>query len=142
MGVGVVCGVGFDFLATGVCGVWSTELAVVDCDNLRFNLVRLADGGSTGRGNGVSTGGMALLFSEEFRRSRLVGLRVAVFFASSLRVRSRSLRTSTSIRHSTAFFTSSRAYTRTPSLLPAMATSTPRCSITTTLLKLTLRTSA
>lgn len=61
------------------------------------------------------------------------------FLLLSRRWRSRSLRTSTSMRHSIAFLTSSSAYTRTPSRLPAMATSTPLCSMTTTLLKLTRR---
>jgi hypothetical protein len=142
----VVCGDGFDFFTVGVRGVGSTELAVVDCDNLRFSLVRPVEGGCVDRGNAVATGGnLVLFFSNELSCSKtteLLVLRIAAFFASSLRVRSRSLRISTSIRHSTAFFTSSRAYTRTPSLLPAIATSTPRCSMTTTLLKLTLRTRA
>lgn len=61
---------------------------------------------------------------------------------SSRRARSLSRRISTSIRHSTMRRISSSAYTRTPSLRPAMATSTPRCSITTTLLKGALRTNA
>ena len=61
---------------------------------------------------------------------------------SSLRARSRSRRISTSMRHSTILLTSSNAYTLTPSLRPAMATRTPRCSITTTLLNAALLTKA
>lgn len=72
-------------------------------------------------------------------RLALRGFSLVIFLLSSRRWRSRSLRISTSIRHSMAFFTSSRAYTLTPSRLPATATRTPRCSMTTTLLKLTRR---
>src|SRR5258706_3968889 len=63
----------------------------------------------------------------------------ANLFISSRRRRSISFRISTSILHSTALLTSSNAYTRTPSLRPAIATNTPRSSITTQLLKGTRR---
>src|ERR1700691_5007476 len=53
VGVGVVCGDSFDLFAVGVRGVGSTELAVVDCDDWRLNLVRADDGGD--RGIAVST---------------------------------------------------------------------------------------
>ena len=61
---------------------------------------------------------------------------------SSRRARSRSRRISTSIRHSIILLISSSAYTLTPSRRPAMATRTPRCSMTTMLLNGALRTRA
>ena len=63
-------------------------------------------------------------------------------FTSSRRAFSFSRLISTSMRHSTILLTSSNAYTLTPSLRPAIATRTPRCSMTTTLLNTARRTKA
>lgn len=125
-------------LRVGVRGARGTRVGgggwgIFPCDAFRRIDLRLSVGGGAER--------LALrTFSPESRFSfsgRELGR-----FAASLRMRSRSLRISTSIRHSIAFFTSSRAYTLTPSRLPAIATRTPLCSITTTLLNATLRTRA
>lgn len=102
----------FDFFKVGVRGLLLTEGPLADCADFRCDLLRPEEEFEVGNGNGVEIGGnkLDLCFSEESRESKRIELPlIGLFLASSLRARSRSLRTSISIRHSTAFFTSSKA---------------------------------